>query len=96
MNLYFPQISQIFNTESTENSQRTHRFNITFVIPKEYKRNYDFDKIKSFSRIAQITQIFNTESTEFFHREHKDCILCLSFRRNLKETMILIKLKISR
>ena len=44
----------------------------------------------------QISQSFNTESTEFFHREHKDCILCLSFRRNLKETMILIKLKISR
>ena len=64
MNLYFPQISQIFNTESTENSQRTQRFNITFVIPKEYKRNYDFDKIKNLSLIPQIAQIFNTESTE--------------------------------
>ena len=45
-----------------------------------------FDKINSFSRIPQIAQIFNTESTEFFHREHKDCILCLSFRRNIKES----------
>ena len=36
----------------------------------------------------QIAQIFNTESTEFFHREHKDCVLCLSFRRDLKEFMI--------
>ena len=58
MNLYFPQIAQIFNTESTDNSQRTQRFNITFVIPKEYKRNYDFDKIKNLSLIAQIAQIF--------------------------------------
>ena len=35
-----------------------------FVIPKEYKRKYDFDKIKNLSLIAQIAQIFNTESTK--------------------------------
>ena len=60
-----------------------------FVIPKEYKRNFDFDKIKNLSLIAQIAQIFNTESTEFFHRELKDLTSRLSFRRNLKEFMII-------
>jgi len=80
VNLYFPQIAQIFFMI---------KLSRVFVISKEYKRNYDFDKIKNLSLIAQIAQIFNTESTEFFHREHKDWILCLSFRRNLKEFMIL-------
>ena len=52
-----------------------------------------FDKINSFSRIPQIALIFNTESTEFFRREHKDWILCLSFRRNLKESYNFYEIK---
>ena len=90
MNLYFPQISQSFNTESTEFFHREHKDCILCLsLRRNIKESYDFDKINSFSRIPQIAQIFNTESTEFFHREHKDWILCLSFRRNLKEFMIL-------
>ena len=39
---------------------------------------------------------FLTQRAQRIHREHKDLTLRLSFRRNLKEFMILIKLKISR
>jgi len=90
VDLYFPQISQIFNTESTEFFHREHKdWILCLSFRRNLKESYDFDKINSFSRITQIAQSFNTESTEFFHREHKDWILCLSFRRNLKEFMII-------
>ena len=49
VNLYFPQIVQIFFMI---------KLSRVFVIPKEYKRKYDFDKIKNLSLIAQIAQIF--------------------------------------
>ena len=62
MNLYFPQIAQIFFMI---------KLSRVFVIPKEYKRNYDFDKIKNLSLIAQIAQIFNTESTENSQRTQR-------------------------
>ena len=39
---------------------------------------------------------FLTQRAQRIHREHKDWILRLLFQRNIKETMILIKLKVSR
>ena len=54
VNLYFPQISQSFKTESTEFFHREHKdwFYVYRSVKASLKEFYDFDRIKSFSLIG--------------------------------------------